>query len=85
MLSTFFGYGAWNTLLSRYDASIVAPFTLLVPVVGIFAAWASLGESPNAAELGGAAIVLGGLTLTSGLAARIRPAGRRLLRSAASA
>ena len=45
----------------------VAPFTLLVPVVGIAAAWLALGEVPTAAELLGAAVVLGGLALTVGL------------------
>jgi O-acetylserine/cysteine efflux transporter len=65
--STFFGYGVWTWLLARYPASTVAPFTLLVPVVGITAAWLSLGERPNAAEMAGAAVVLGGLGLTAGL------------------
>jgi hypothetical protein len=65
--STFFGYGVWTWLLARDPASTVAPFTLLVPVVGITAAWLSLGERPNAAEMAGAAVVLGGLGLTAGL------------------
>jgi O-acetylserine/cysteine efflux transporter len=85
VLSTFFGYGAWNMLLGRYDASLVAPFTLLVPPVGIVAAWAALGESPNAAEIVGAVIVLGGVALTTGAFRRFRRAGRRSLRSAVSA
>ena len=32
-------YGVWYCLMSRYPASTVAPFTLLVPVVGILTAW----------------------------------------------
>ena len=66
-LSTFVGFGAWAWLLGRHPASTVAPFTLLVPVVGIGAAWLALGETPSAAELGGAAVVLTGLALTVGL------------------
>jgi O-acetylserine/cysteine efflux transporter len=66
-LSTFVGFGAWAWLLGRHPASTVAPFTLLVPVVGIAAAWLALGETPSAAELGGAAVVLTGLALTVGL------------------
>ncbi|WP_354700327.1 putative amino-acid metabolite efflux pump [Paraconexibacter sp. AEG42_29] len=68
--STFFGYGVWNWLLRRYEASIVAPFTLLVPVVGIAAAWIALGERPTAAELGGGAVVMAGLGLTAGVRLR---------------
>jgi O-acetylserine/cysteine efflux transporter len=67
-LSTFAGFGAWAWLLGRHPASTVAPFTLLVPVVGIAAAWLTLGETPTAAELAGAAVVLTGLALTVGVA-----------------
>jgi O-acetylserine/cysteine efflux transporter len=69
VLSTFVGFGAWAWLLGRHPASTVAPFTLLVPVVGIAAAWLTLGEAPGAAELAGAAVVLAGLALTVGLTA----------------
>jgi O-acetylserine/cysteine efflux transporter len=73
VVSTFFGYGTWAWLLGRHAASAVAPFTLLVPVVGIAAAWLALGERPGALELLGAAIVLLGLALTTGA---LRPRGR---------
>jgi O-acetylserine/cysteine efflux transporter len=43
----------------------VAPFTLLVPPVGIAAAWSLLGQSPSAGELAGASIILAGLALAS--------------------
>jgi O-acetylserine/cysteine efflux transporter len=68
-LSTFAGFGAWAWLLGRHPASTVAPFTLLVPVVGIATAWLALGETPSGAELAGAAVVLTGLGLTVGLTA----------------
>jgi O-acetylserine/cysteine efflux transporter len=64
VISTFGGFGAWTMLLSRYPASQVVPFALLVPVAGIASAWALLGETPTAAELIGAVIVLGGLGVT---------------------
>ena len=32
---TLVGYGLWNRLLARYSAATVAPFALLVPVVGM--------------------------------------------------
>jgi O-acetylserine/cysteine efflux transporter len=69
VLSTLLGFGAWAWLLSKHPASTVAPFTLLVPVVGIASAWIALSEVPSAAELIGAAIVLLGLSLTVGLTA----------------
>lgn len=63
--ATGFGFGSWTWLMRRHPASRVAPFTLLVPPVGIVSAWVALGEQPNAAELAGAAIVLAGLALTT--------------------
>jgi O-acetylserine/cysteine efflux transporter len=67
--STVFGFGAWTWLLRRHEAMRVAPFTLLVPVVGIAAAWVALSEVPNGAEIAGALLVLGGLGLTTQRAA----------------
>jgi O-acetylserine/cysteine efflux transporter len=67
VVSTFFGYGSWYRLMSRYPASTVAPFTLLVPVVGILTAWLVRGEHPTWGELLGSLIVLVGLALALGL------------------
>src|SRR3954453_7841450 len=67
VVSTFFGYGSWYWLMSRYPASTVAPFTLLVPVVGIVTAWLVRGEHPTWGELLGSFIVLIGLALALGL------------------
>jgi O-acetylserine/cysteine efflux transporter len=82
IVSTGFGFGAWTWLLRRHQASQVAPFTLLVPPVGIAAAWIALGQSPSAGELAGAAIILAGLALASS-AVRIPRAAARLPRPAA--
>jgi O-acetylserine/cysteine efflux transporter len=65
VVSTMFAYGAWAWLMRRHAASRVAPFTLMVPPVGMFSAWLALGENPNAAELSGAVVVLIGLALTT--------------------
>jgi O-acetylserine/cysteine efflux transporter len=73
IVSTAFGFGAWTWLLRRHPASRVAPFTLLVPPVGIATAWIALGERPGAAELAGALVVLVGLTLVTS-SVRARPA-----------
>ncbi|WP_423462605.1 EamA family transporter [Promicromonospora sp. MS192] len=69
-LASLVGYGVWNTLLARYRASAVAPFTMLVPVVGMTAAWIAFGEVPNAAEAGGGLLLLLGVAITSGLLRR---------------
>lgn len=62
-ISTLFGYGAWSALLARYPASVVAPFTLLVPIVGIGSAALLLGERITGLELAGSALVFLGLLL----------------------
>ncbi len=67
IVSTFFGYGTWYRLLSRYSASTVAPFTLVVPVVGILTAWLVRGEHPTWGELIGSLVVLVGLGLALGV------------------
>ena len=46
VFASLIGYGIWNSLLARYPTSAVVPFTLLVPVVGILAAWLVQGEVP---------------------------------------
>ena len=67
VVATFFGFGVWTWLLSRYPASTVSPFTLLVPVVGIATAWVVRHEQPTGGELAGAFVVLIGLGLTTGV------------------
>jgi O-acetylserine/cysteine efflux transporter len=64
IVSTAFGFGAWTWLLRTYAAARVVPFALIVPVAGLLSAWVALGETPNAAELAGSAIVLAGLGVT---------------------
>jgi O-acetylserine/cysteine efflux transporter len=59
--ASLIAYGIWNTLLATYPTSAVVPFTLLVPVVGILAAWAVLGETPTLSQLVGGTIMLAGL------------------------
>ncbi|MGK8521589.1 EamA family transporter [Nocardia asteroides] len=60
VLATVVGTGLWTYLLGRYPAGLVAPFSLLVPVVGIAAAWTFLGETPTPLSLAGGAVVLAG-------------------------
>ncbi len=62
-VATLLGYGLWSRLLSRYPASQVAPFSLLVPVIGLSSAWLFLGEALSAVQWLGAAIVMLGLLI----------------------
>lgn len=62
---TLFGFGAWNFLLKTYDASAVAPFTLLVPVFGMSSAALVLGEGISPLRWLAAALLVGGVALTS--------------------
>jgi O-acetylserine/cysteine efflux transporter len=65
ILCSLFGYGVWNSLLSRYPVGSVVPFALVVPVAGIATAWIALGETPTIAETLGGLILLGGIATTT--------------------
>lgn len=60
-VATLLGYSLWSRLLSRYPASQVAPFSLLVPIVGISSGALLLNEQLSRAQEAGAALVMGGL------------------------
>jgi len=60
LLGTLAGSGIWIALMARHPAGVVAPWSLLVPPVGIGAAWLVLDEVPSVTELvAGAVVVLG--------------------------
>lgn len=63
--ASLLGYTIWNSLLARYPASAVVPFVLLVPVVGIVAAWLVQGEVPSPLELAGGAVMMVGVALAT--------------------
>lgn len=76
-LSTLVAYSIWSSLLSHHPASTVTPFTLLVPVLGLFSSALFLGESLPGWKLQAAALVLAGLVLCvfgPRVQARFRPA-----------
>jgi O-acetylserine/cysteine efflux transporter len=75
VLASLVAYGIFNSLLSSYPAAAVVPWILLVPVVGIAAAWLVVGEVPNTAELVGGALMLMGLVVAQGV--RVRRVNRR--------
>ncbi|MFJ8361558.1 EamA family transporter [Streptomyces sp. NPDC093984] len=64
-ITTVFGFGAWGWLLRRHPASTVAPFSLLVPVFGMSSAALFLGEPISPLRWAAAALLVGGVALTS--------------------
>lgn len=65
--ASLIGYVIWNSLLARFPASQVAPFSLLVPLVGVLSAWLVLGDRPTVPELIGGALLLLGVAVTTGV------------------
>ncbi|WP_018155349.1 EamA family transporter [Demetria terragena] len=65
LLGSVAGSGIWTWLMSRHPASTVAPYSMLVPVVGLTSAWIVLGETANTIELLGCVVVVSGVLLTS--------------------
>ena len=63
--NTLFGYGAWNWLLTRHPAATVTPVALLIPVFGMGASSALLGEAMPGWKLGATALVIAGLGLNT--------------------
>ena len=61
--ATLFGYGVWTRMLSRYPANRVAPFSLLVPLVGLTTGWLVFGEVLQPVHFAGGALLMAGLLL----------------------
>ena len=59
--ATLFGYGVWTSLMSRYPANKIAPFTLLVPVVGLLSGFIIFNETLQTIHFVGCAILMIGL------------------------
>lgn len=64
IVATVVGFGLWGYLLRTYSATLVAPFSLLVPIFGMSSAAIFLGEELTTAKLIAAALVFAGLALT---------------------
>ncbi len=71
--ATLLGGGIWSWLLGRHPASVVAPFTLLVPITGLASGYLVLGETITAIEVLGAALVIAGLVVTLRRARKSEP------------
>jgi O-acetylserine/cysteine efflux transporter len=62
-IATLLGYGLWSRLLSLYPANKVAPFSLLVPVVGLITAYLVFGETLNSLQWTGSLLLMSGLMI----------------------
>ncbi len=63
LVATLFGYAAWGRLMQSYPAATLAPFPLLVPVIGALSSWLFLGERFQSLQIAGMALVLAGLAI----------------------
>ena len=61
IVATVVGWAIWGFLLGRYSPSVVAPFSLLVPVFGLLSGALVLGEDLTAIDLTATALILAGL------------------------
>jgi O-acetylserine/cysteine efflux transporter len=63
LLATLLAYTLWTGLLKRFPAGRVAPFSLLVPVVGLLSAYLAFGEQLSLLQLLGTVGVLLGVVV----------------------
>lgn len=73
-ISTLGGFGVWGYLLRHYDASTVAPYTLLVPVFGMSSAALLTGEAISWLQVLAAALIVTGVLYAGTRARSPRPA-----------
>lgn len=62
--ATLLGGAIWSWLLGRHPATVVAPFTLLVPITGLMSGYLVLGETITGVEIAGGLLVIAGLVVT---------------------
>ncbi len=61
LVVTLFGYAVWTQLISRHGLSMVVPYSLLVPISGLFFGWLLYDEVLTNVEIIGSGLVLIGL------------------------
>jgi len=85
VVCTVVGTGGWAALLVRYPSHIVAPLSLLVPVIGTASSAVVLGERLDGTTLAAGVVILAGLlVITTGRAGDRTPRapGRQLQQAA---
>ncbi|MBN2752226.1 MAG: EamA family transporter [Rhodospirillaceae bacterium] len=61
--ASLIGHGLWYGLVKRHDLSLVVPFTLLGPVIGVVAAVVLLDEPMSVEKLIGACLTMAGVAV----------------------
>jgi len=64
ILAVGLSYVLWYYGVEHLGSSRTAVFSNSVPIVALLFAWIALGETPALVQLGGTALILGGVTLT---------------------
>ncbi|MCI4323986.1 MAG: DMT family transporter [Thermoplasmata archaeon] len=72
VLGTGLAYGIWYELLDRYRATTLSVYVFLVPLVALVASVLLLGETLNAVQLVGVALVLASIYGTGVVSARVQ-------------
>lgn len=62
-IATLLGYGLWTRFLGRYPANRVAPFSMLVPLVGLTTGWLVFDEALQPIHFAGGALLMLGLVV----------------------
>lgn len=73
LMATIIGYVLWVRALATFDAATVAPFSLLIPVIGLSAGYLIFGEALTLAEGAGCALIIGGVLVHLAGTARRKP------------
>src|SRR3954471_8420387 len=61
--NTLFAFAAWSWLLTRYDAAVISPRALLIPVFGMASSAIFLGQSLDAWKLTACVLVFSGIAI----------------------
>jgi O-acetylserine/cysteine efflux transporter len=83
-LATLVGFGIWGWLMRRYDAGVVAMYSLLVPPFGMSSAALFLGERVTVTDAVAALLIVGGVALGSVRRRRVPAAPESLPQPAAA-
>lgn len=74
VLAIVISYILWNNGVRVVGSGRTAIFNSMIPLVAMLAAWPLLGEHPRPVQLGGAALIVGGVLLSRRAATATRPA-----------
>lgn len=63
VIVNIYGHGVFYSLLQRYDATLIAPLTLMAPLVGVFAGIMLTGDDFGLRLVIGSVLTLGGVAI----------------------